>query len=127
VCEDPLPVVLSPFLIEVFNSSVASSLGFQPLDGVDALLGTRFRIHLGGSYFSDSLPRAQQVIKSGEVVGFSGRALDFGLTLPLETVRGLNTRFRGEAQARSYDSFILEAENNADISGLIGELEVASP
>ena len=123
VCEEPLPVVLSPFLIEVFNSSVASSLGFQPLDGVDALLGTRFRIHLGGSYFSDSLPRGKQVIKSAEVVGFSGRALDFGLTLPLETVRDLNTRFRGEDKARSYDSFILEAEGNADISGLISELE----
>lgn len=122
-CELPLPVMLSPFLIEVFNSSVASSLGFQQLDGVDALLGARFRVHLGGSYFSDSLPRKQQVVKTAEVVGFSSKALDFGLTLPLETVRDLNTRFKGKDAARSYNTFILETRKNEDVSGLIAELE----
>ncbi|MEC9070951.1 MAG: ABC transporter permease, partial [Myxococcota bacterium] len=122
-CELPMPVMLSPFLIEVFNSSVASSLGFQPLDGVDALLGARFRVHLGGSYFSDSLPRKQQVVKTAEVVGFSSKALDFGLTLPLEAVRDLNTRFKGRDAARSYNTFILETSTNEDVSGLINELE----
>jgi len=115
--------MLSPFLIEVFNSSVASSLGFQPLDGVDALLGARFRVHLGGSYFSDSLPRKQQVVKTAEVVGFSSKALDFGLTLPLEAVRDLNRGFKGRDAARNYNTFILETSTNEDVSGLINELE----
>lgn len=122
-CEDVVPVVLSPFLIEVFNSSVASSLGFQALDGVDALLGARFRIHLGGSYFSANLPEDRQAIKTAEVVGFSSKALDFGLTVPLDLVRAYNTRFKGPETARTYDSFILETEANEDVSALIGELE----
>ncbi len=122
-CEPPIPVVLSPFLIEVFNTSVASALGFQPLDGVQALLGVRFKIHLGASYFSDALPKERQAIRVGEVVGFSSKALDFGLTVPIELVQSLNTRFMGREAASTYDTFVLETAGNEDMSGLIAALE----
>lgn len=122
-CELPIPVVLSPFLIEVFNTSVASALGFQPLDGVQALLGIRFKIHLGASYFSGALPKSRQAVRVAEVVGFSSKALDFGLTVPMERVRRLNTRFMGRESARTYDTFVLETAGNEDMSGLIAALE----
>lgn len=122
-CEPPVPVVLSPFLIEVFNTSVASALGFQPLDGIQALLGVRFKIHLGASYFSNALPKSRQAVRVGEVVGFSSKALDFGLTVPMELVRSLNTRFMGREAARTYDTFVLETAGNEDMSGLIASLE----
>jgi ABC-type lipoprotein release transport system permease subunit len=122
-CEPPIPVVLSPFLIEVFNTSVASALGFQPLDGVQALLGVRFKIHLGASYFSNALPKERQAVRVGEVIGFSSKALDFGLTVPMELVRSLNTRFMGREAARTYDTFVLETAGNEDMSGLIASLE----
>ncbi len=122
-CEPPIPVVLSPFLIEVFNTSVASALGFQPLDGVQALLGVRFKIHLGASYFSNALPTERQAVRVGEVIGFSSKALDFGLTVPMGLVRSLNTRFMGREAARTYDTFVLETAGNEDMSGLIASLE----
>jgi len=122
-CEPPIPVVLSPFLIEVFNTSVASALGFQPLDGVQALLGVRFKIHLGASYFSNALPKSRQAVRVGEVIGFSSKALDFGLTVPIDLVRSLNTRFMGRDSAKTYDTFVLETAGNEDMSGLIASLE----
>lgn len=122
-CEPPIPVVLSPFLIEVFNTSVASALGFQPLDGVQALLGVRFKIHLGASYFSNALPQDRQAVRVGEVIGFSSKALDFGLTVPIEHVRSLNRRFMGREAASTYDTFVLETAGNEDMSGLIAALE----
>lgn len=122
-CEDPLPVLLNPFLIEVFNSSVASSLGLQPLDGTAAILGVRFRMHLGGSFFTASLPERQQAVRQAEIVGFSNKALDFGVTLPIEYVRRFNARFKGRDAARTYGTFILETRGNEDVSELIGELD----
>ncbi len=122
-CESPVPVLLSPFLIEVFNSSVASSLGLQQLDGTEAVLGIRFRIHLGGSFFTQDLPKARQAIKLAEIVGFSDKSMDFGATMPLDYVKLLNTRFKGREAATTYSTFILETEGNEDVSALIGELE----
>jgi len=122
-CEAPIPVLLSPFLIEVFNSSVASSLGLQPLDGAEALLGVGFHLNLGGSFFTGDMPRGQQTIRQTRIVGFTNKALDFGATMPLGTVRALNARFRGQDKASTYGTFVLETEGNEDMSALIAAIE----
>ena len=122
-CERPLPVVLSPFLIEVFNTAVASSLGLQPIDGTDALLGVQFRIQLGNSFFADDLPEDQQIVRRTEITGFSSKALDFGATFPLDVVRRINARYKGTAAAERYDTFIIETAGNEDVSALVADLE----
>ena len=122
-CERPIPVLLSPFLIEVFNSSVASSLGLQPLDGTEALLGVGFRMHLGGSFFTGNLPEDRQAIRHTRIVGFTNKALDFGATMPLGVVRTLNARFKGRETAATYGTFVLETEGNEDVSALIAAVE----
>jgi hypothetical protein len=122
-CEQPIPVLLSPFLIEVFNSSVASSLGLQPLDGTEALLGVGFRMHFGGSFFTDNLPVERQAIRQTRIVGFTNKALDFGATMPLGIVRALNARFRGREEASTYGTFVLETEGNEDVSALLAAVE----
>ncbi|MGB0588579.1 MAG: ABC transporter permease [Myxococcota bacterium] len=122
-CEEPIPVLLSPFLIEVFNSSVASSLGLQPLDGTEALLGVSFRMNLGGSFFTGDMPKDRQTIRATRIVGFTNKALDFGATMPIDTVRALNARFKGRDSAASYGTFVLETEGNEDMSALIAAIE----
>ena len=57
------------------------------------------------------------------VIGFSSKALDFGLTVPIEHVRSLNRRFMGREAASTYDTFVLETAGNEDMSGLIAALE----
>ncbi len=122
-CEDPIPVILSPVLIELFNSSAASSLNMQKIDGVDAMLGFEFRIHLGDSYFTADLPKARQSVKRAEIVGFSPKALEFGVTMPLAYVRAINARYKGREAAETFDTFILETKGNEDVSHLIAEAD----
>lgn len=122
-CEAPLPVVLSPILIELFNSSAAVSLGMQKIDGMQAMMGVQFMMHLGDSYFAADLPREQQAVKRVEIVGFSQKALDFGVTMPLPYVSGFNARYKGASAAATYDTFILETEGNEDVSELIAAVD----
>jgi ABC-type antimicrobial peptide transport system permease subunit len=111
-------------LIEVFNTSVASSLDLQPLDGTEALLGVRFRLHLGGSFFKGDLPTSKQAIVQTEIVGFSNKALDFGATMPIDYVRKINRRFQGGGDSQDvFGTFLLETEANEDVSRLIDEVE----
>lgn len=122
-CEEPVPVLLSPVLLEIFNSSVAGSLGMQRIDGTDALLGFQFRLHLGDSYFTANLPQEMQAVKRAEIVGFSQKALEFGVTMPIDYVRAVNARYKGRAASTTFDTFILETEGNEDVSSLLAEIE----
>ncbi len=122
-CEHPVPVVLSPVLIELFNNAAATSLNMQKIDGLGAMLGVRFQLHLGDSYFAADLPKERQATKRAEIVGFSQKAMDFGVTLPLPYVEALNARYKGREASEIYDTFILETEGNEDVSELIGAVD----
>ncbi|MCA9518313.1 MAG: hypothetical protein KC635_25435, partial [Myxococcales bacterium] len=103
-CEAPVPIVMSPVLIELFNSSAATSLGMQKIDGIDAMLGFQFRLHLGDSYFAADLPKDKQAVKRAEITGFSQKALEFGVTMPLSIVRAINARYKGQEAATTFDT-----------------------
>jgi len=122
-CEHPVPIILSPILVELFNSSAATSLGMQRIDGIDAMLGFQFRLHLGGSFFTADLAQELQAVKRAEIVGFSQKAMEFGVTMPLSYVRAFNARYQGRAAAERFDTFILETRGNENVSELIAEVE----
>ena len=64
-----------------------------------------------------------QMVKQAEIVGFSNKALDFGVTMPIDYVRAINARFKGRDTASLFDTFILETEGNEDVSKLLSEAE----
>jgi ABC-type lipoprotein release transport system permease subunit len=121
-CEEPIPVVMSPFLVEIFNSTAVEALGINRIEGVQALMGGRIRLKFGASIFGDK-KGVRQVVKRAEIVGFSDKALDLGLTMPLGIVRAINARFAGREAAKLYSTFILETEDNEDVSGVIAEIK----
>lgn len=122
-CEAPVPVVLSPVLIELFNNAAATSLDMQKIDGLGAMLGVRFQLHLGDSYFAADLPKERQATKRAEIAGFSQKAMDFGITMPLPYVEALNARYKGRQAAETYDTFILETEGNEDVSKIVSSID----
>jgi ABC-type antimicrobial peptide transport system permease subunit len=69
------------------------------------------------------MPKDRQTIRVTRIVGFTNKALDFGATMPIDTVRALNARFRGRDSASSYGTFVLETEGNEDMSALIAAIE----
>jgi hypothetical protein len=121
-CEAPIPVVLSPVIIELFNNAAATSLGMQKIDGLGAMLGVEFQLHFGDSYFAADLPKHMQATKRAEIVGFSQKAAEFGVTMPLSYVETLNARYKGKSASNTYDTFILETRGNEDVSALIAQV-----
>jgi ABC-type lipoprotein release transport system permease subunit len=122
-CEHPIPVLLSPVLMEIFNSSAAVSLGMQKIDGLQALLGVQFMMQFGNSYFAANLPVELQLVKRTEIVGFSEKALELGVTMPLAYVQSLNARFKGQAASTAWDTLIVQTAGNEDVSRLIRQAE----
>jgi ABC-type lipoprotein release transport system permease subunit len=122
-CERPVPVVVSPFLIEMFNSAAATALGLRRISETHALLGLQFRIQYGDSFFVDDVAKERQVIKRAQVVGFSSKALDLGVTMPLPYVERANARFKGTSAAGQFDSVILETGSNEAVPAVTRSIE----
>ncbi len=122
-CEPPLPGVVNPLLLEVFNSDMAQSLGVAKMASPEALFGVRFHMIMGDSYFTKDAARPRQQIRQGVVVGFSRKAPELGLALPLEVVRHFNARFRGRQASRNYDAVVIETESNEVVPAVIAAVE----
>lgn len=122
-CELPVPAVLNPLLLEVFNTDMAASLGIPRVAAPEAVVGLRFHLALGDSYFAADASRERQHIRQAVIVGFSTKAPELGLILPLDAVAGWNARFGKVEQAARYDGAIVEVASNERLAGVIAEAE----
>jgi ABC-type lipoprotein release transport system permease subunit len=119
MCEEPVPALLNPFILTVYNSTAAVALGLPRVSGVELVLGLRFRILFGNSFFVRDLEKTRQVVKQCEVVGFSTKALELGVTMPLSYVLRANARIRGGVAAAEYNSVIIQTARNEDIPAVV--------
>ncbi len=122
-CERPLPVLLNPFLLDVFNATAASALKLPRLDDPRLLLGLSFFTRLGDSFFVQGEERSQQRTRRARVVGFTDKAPMLGITMPLKTVQRFNAHFRGRGAARTFDSILAVSQRNEDLSAVIQAAE----
>lgn len=122
-CEDPLPAVINPLLLEVFNSDMARSLGAAPIGSLAVLYGVRLHVALGDSFFTQDAARTRQQYKQAQIVGFSRKAPELGLALPLPIVRHFNTRLKGAAAAQAYDAVLVETRNNEAVPEVVAGAE----
>ena len=122
-CELPVPVVLNPLLLEVFNTDMAASLGIARVAAPEALLGVRFHIALGDSHFTADAARDRQHVRQAVVVGFSTKAPELGVTMPLRAVSGWNARFGGSDAGGRFDGVLVETAGNEVIAQTIAEAE----
>lgn len=122
-CELPIPTVLNPLLLEVFNSDMAASLNIAKMASTDVLYGVRYHIAMGDSHFTKDAARTSQQVKQAVVVGFSSKAPELGVALPLELVRHYNARFVGPERAALYDAILLETLSNEVVPAVIEAAE----
>lgn len=103
----PIPVLLSKRLVEIYNSSFAKSRSLPPISEVLIPYIPRLPLTLNDSYITRDMtgPKVESAVK---IVGTSAYALLGGVTMPLDTVRRLNRQFAGEAAAHAYDMAVLE-------------------
>jgi hypothetical protein len=112
-------VVLSPFLVEVFNSTASQVFGVAPITDVDRVLGLQFHLRYGDSLLKSGLPAHRQTIQRAEVVGFSDRAVHLGLTVPLGHVERANARFGGSDARQSLESVVVMGRTNEDVATIV--------
>ncbi|MEM9694360.1 MAG: ABC transporter permease, partial [Myxococcota bacterium] len=128
VCVEPVPVVISRFLIEIFDKSIAPTHGY-PQIGEELLQraeGMTGYLWLGDSVLGKSkLGKPRQV--HIRLVGISSLAVDLGMTMPIDTVRRFNREYAGEDAASAYSSVLVRAastERVADVVALGESMEL---
>lgn len=122
-CEEPLPLVINPLMLEAFNTDMARSLGAVPLASLGVLYGVKLHVALGDSFFVAGAPAPRQQVKQGVLVGFSRQAPELGLGMPLGLLRHYNARLLEPAQAAIYDAVLVDAVDNEHVPGVIQAAE----
>lgn len=122
-CTLPIPVVVSPYLVEVFDGVIAPSHHLPRLGGV--LLSQAEGLILEWDLGRAGLGGARQGTPRrvyAKLVGISRRAMDLGITVPLDVARRLNREYAGEAAAETYSSVEVYLRDPAELTRVSGEI-----
>jgi hypothetical protein len=119
-CFDPVPVLVSRYLLEIFDKSIAPAHNLPPMGEtlIRRAQGVSFAMRIGESLLGKArrgAPRTARV----RVIGISRRAVDLGVTLPLEVVRRWNRELAGEEAATRYSSAIVQVKSAGVISEVL--------
>lgn len=119
-CSDPVPALVSHYLVEIFDKSLAPAHGLPPVGKtlLDRAQGVTFNLRLGESLLGRARAGAPRTVRA-RVVGVSRRAIDLGLTFPLEVVRRWNAELAGDRAAARYSSVVVHIASGADASAVI--------
>lgn len=125
-CEQPIPAVLNPMVLEVFNLVLGSTMERAQLGSLDTLLGYEGSVTFGTSFYKEQVKDRTPVEKRITIVGFSNKALEAGITMPIDYVKRANARYKGKAATQEYDSIILQLANAEDLPGVMKGMDEAN-
>ena len=120
-----VPVVISDQLIEVYNASVAPSLGTPQL-GSDTLKGFEFEMVFGRSLMLGNRGAKRTGVERGRIVGVSRFAIRIGVTVPLETARRLIATYGDDTgEPETYASILLRTRSASDVPAITEAVRAA--
>ena len=124
-CEPPVPAVISPFIVELYNGTLAAQTGLPKIGKFFAgrLRGIVFNIELGRSFIGASKSGVEPHQRKVMLVGISPHAAQLALTLPLGYVQAWNAQYAPGSPALS--SLVLEARQGADVTRLTAAIRAA--
>jgi ABC-type antimicrobial peptide transport system permease subunit len=112
---EPIPVLLSKRMVEIFNTSFAKLRSLPPIDKSMLPYLWPLPLTLNHSFISRER-RGQSLPTHMKIVGLSRYALMGGITMPLETARKYNLRFAGQLAAQEYDAIVLQLAATDDLA-----------
>lgn len=119
-CSAPVPVIVSRYLVEIFDKSIAPAHGLPAVG--ETLVGraqsVTFTMRLGESLLGRAKKGNARAVKV-KLAGVSTSAIDLGLTFPLEVVRRWNREFAGDRAAEKYSSAVVIAQSSAEAADVI--------
>jgi putative ABC transport system permease protein len=121
-CALPVPTLLSRYLMEFYNTVFAPGHGYVQLN--DGLLRVaekelQFQTRLGDSFMGQQAVRWRQRSVKMQFTGISEKAMDLGITFPIDYVRDWNQEFGGTKGGARYSSVSVRARSKEDISDVI--------
>ncbi|MCU1280336.1 MAG: uncharacterized protein JWM53_3882, partial [bacterium] len=124
-CEPPVPATISPFIVELYNSTIAAQTGLPKVGKFLAgrLRGIVFNIELGRSFIGASKSGVEPHQRKVMPVGISPHAAQLALTLPLGYVQAWNQQYAAGAPPLS--SLVLESKDGADVTRLTAAIRAA--
>lgn len=119
-CSPPVPAIVSKYLVEMFDHAIAPSHGLPPVAGslIKQAEGVEFRMTLGASLLGVASQGKQRDVKL-KIVGVSERAIDIGVTLPIQVVRRWNEEYAGPKAASQFSSAVVVMADSAETSRVI--------
>jgi putative ABC transport system permease protein len=112
----PLPVLISSRLLEIYNNTFAPARGLPRLS-TQMLQGFLLPVDFNRSYVTAPLPDVPVISAQVQVVGTSDRALLAGITLPLEVAVRLNRELGQDTE--TYSGVTLVATSPGRVSELM--------
>lgn len=119
-CSAPVPAIVSRYLVEIFDKTIAPAHGFPAVGQtlVAQAQGVVFTMRLGESLLGRAKHGEPRTIKA-KIVGISSSAVDLGLTFPIGVVKRWNREYGGERAAERYSSIVVEVQSGADVAPVI--------
>ncbi|MBI3179227.1 MAG: FtsX-like permease family protein, partial [Deltaproteobacteria bacterium] len=108
--QDFVPVVISDQIIDIYNASVAPSLGTPRLTS-QTLNGFQFDIVFGRSLMLGSRGARRAGQEPAQIVGASRYAMRLGVTVPIETARRLLATYGDSEEDERYASILLRVRS----------------
>ncbi|MDB4966134.1 MAG: hypothetical protein JWN44_1823 [Myxococcales bacterium] len=117
-CERPVPAVISPFIVELYNGTLATQTGLPKIGKFLAgrLRGIVFNIELGRSFIGASKSSVEPHQRKVMLVGISPHAAQLALTVPLGYVQAWNRQYAPGSPPLS--SLVLEVKEGASVTSL---------
>jgi ABC-type antimicrobial peptide transport system permease subunit len=112
----PLPLIISPLIIDIFNVGIADALpGISRIDPND-IVGITADLTFGKYIFLSPLSKEKNIQKEGVIVGISQRASPIGISIPLEEAFSLLREFKPSFSERDaeYSKFLVSIDNPSD-------------
>lgn len=128
-CEMPVPVILSPSLLELYNGNVQSMLrgtkiGTKPPRlSEDALIGFKVRAELGVGMLGRAVgvEQGEQSVREVplKLAGFSPLAIALGATIPRGYIERWNAEYGEASSANDYSAILVELERASNLNTVI--------
>jgi putative ABC transport system permease protein len=124
-CEPPVPAVISPFIVELYNGTIAAQTGLPKVGKFLAgrLRGIVFNIELGRSFIGSARSGVEPHQRKVMLIGISPHAAQLALTMPLGYVQAWNQQYAPGAPRLS--SLVLDTADGADVTRLTAAIRQA--
>ncbi len=130
-CEPPVPAVISPFLVEIYNGTIAKAHGLPQMGGLIAnrLRGLTFTAELGRSFLGGAASqllggsalqvKAEPHQRKFMLVGVSAAASPLALSVPMAYVQAWNAEYAGAAAGRELSSVVALVKKGSSTTALL--------